>query len=368
MNAMQRACTAVSLPVRLVSVMLLLAGTAVAGDAMATTYRVVPLQLPAGTKLTGYTDPGAMDINVTGDVVGTVLDSNAGRTYAVEWSPPDYAMHILPAEGASSTRVTNIGDAGDILGVLNFPDASYVNVMWKSNGSYVQLANTTPGGWGHNPGPYDVNIHGVAVGSDSSSPGKPAVWTTPQTLRLLIRAPRDSYATAVNDSGMIVGCPIPTTHPHLHGFRWTPGVGVQELDDLPDGDDHDCANDVNNSGQIVGFGSSAIGKRAVLWDADGTSHDLGDLPGATSDTEYWANRVNNFGDVVGSTITSPTSVYWIWTSGTGMLPIDSLIDPNDPLHGAGTFYVYDINDAGVLVAALYQGTNSPPPVVLIPQP
>jgi hypothetical protein len=51
-----------------------------------------------------------------------------------------------------------------------------------------------------------------------------------------------------------------------------------------------------------------------------------------------------------------------------MLPIDNLIDPNDPLHGAGTFYVYDINDAGVLAAALYQGNNSPPPVVLIPQP
>ena len=89
MIALRRACTAGSRFARPLFSILLLAGTAVAGDAMATTYRIVPLTIPADAI---YGD--AFDINATGDVVGVIAVDN--ESLIVEWSPPDYAMRVLP--------------------------------------------------------------------------------------------------------------------------------------------------------------------------------------------------------------------------------------------------------------------------------
>ncbi len=112
MSALRRDCTAGSRFVRPLFSILLLAGTVVAGDAMATTYRIVALTIPADAK---YGD--AFDINATGDVVGAITTGD-NKVLAVEWSAPDYAMRVLPLpdEDIFTVQAVAINDAGDTLG------------------------------------------------------------------------------------------------------------------------------------------------------------------------------------------------------------------------------------------------------------
>lgn len=358
------ACAPDSRFVRRLFSILLLAGTATAGDALATTYRVVVLPIPAGTTLNRIYG-SYMDVNARGDVVGNLSDSGSNEeVYAVEWSPPDYAVRILPTDGATSTLVSAINDAGDSVGIIWTQIGNWRNLLWKSDGSFVRLTSSVRNHGGL-AGPINLNADGLIVGGlQIGGDVRPAFWPRPRILIPMINVTGPADAWAVNDSGVIVGCPLNGSGV-LHGFRSTPGGGVEELEDLPGGNNHTCAYDVNNSGQFVGFGYSNIGQRALLWEADGSMHDLGDLPGGASGIGYYANRLNSFGEVIGSTTNGGD---WLWAAGTGMLPIDSLIDPGDPLHGAGTFSLYGINDAGVLAAALNKDGGSVIPVLLIPQP
>lgn len=346
--------------------MLLLAGTAVAGDALATTYRIVPLPLPADMV---FTSDYTLDANATGDVVGNVYDLDRGRQSAVEWSAPDYAMRILPDEGTVYTFAMRIGDGGDILGLAYFPDSPYADVVWKSDGPFVRIAETTPRGAGTNSSPFDVNSHGVIVGHTSvgnRAVPKWAIWPNPDKLVVVgATGGRNDAARAISDSGAVVGGATTANRNIAHAFSLTRADGLRDLGDLPGGIDSSVANDVNNSGQAVGVGSTETGSRAVLWDADGTMHDLGNLPGAAGDLGYYGDRLNNMGEVIGST---STGLFWIWTAGTGMVPIDSLIDPNDPLYGTGSLRLWSLNDAGVMAASLNMGGGFSTPVMLIPQP
>ena len=371
MTCLPHTCTAVSRPLRHAFAMLLLAGAVVAGDVSATTYRVVVLPIPADS-----TGAEAYDVNAAGDVVGYVsVDDNI---LPVEWSPPDYAMRFLPLseEGISSGFALAISDAGDITGFGYDPEQrSDVPIMWKADGSHVRMATTTPrGGWkvglfANNMLP-NINIHGVVVGAAESMTRPitaPGIWVNPQTL-LVLKAPRNDMAYAVNDSGMVVGG-APGTIAPPQAFRWISGVGTQTLQNLPGGMGS-IAGDVNEFGQVVGLGylsdETAESQRAVLWDADGSIHDLGHLPGVGY-VGYRATRINNLGVVLGFDYADDES--WLWTAGTGMLSLDSMIDPNDPLYGAGQFSMRDLNDAGIVAGNLISHTTGETsPILLVPQP
>lgn len=359
-----------SLPIRLMSALFLVSGTAFAGDVLATTYRIVVLPMPTGTQLYGNIGPNLVNMNAAGDVVSTLFSRIAGEPSVVEWSPPDYGMRVLPKAQGSTTFAKAISDAGDILGMEVSQDGSKGNgVIWTSGGLFVRLATKTPGGKG-SAYPIDINSHAVVVGKiqirGDIPIGRPAVWLKPQVIQVLNRPlSADDLATAVNDSDMVVGYAATGEQNSVHAFSWTRGVGVRDLGDLPGGKDYSIANDVNNSNQIVGYGYSDVGQRALLWDADGSMHDLGDLPDTPSDIGYFATRLNNLGEVLGSTF---FGAGWLWTAGTGMLPIESLIDPNDPLYGAGSFYFSGISDAGVIAGTLLSPGAAPLPILLVPQP
>lgn len=372
MKTLRSARRTASLPIRLVSAMFLLAGAAIAGDAMATTYRVVVLPIPADS-----TGAEAYDVNAAADVVGYVFVD--GNILPVEWSPPDYAMRFLPlSEGdISSGFALAISDAGDITGFgYDEEQRMDVPILWKSDGSYVRMATTTPrGGWqagffANNMLP-NINIHGVVVGAANSMTRpitEPGIWVNPQTL-FVLKAPRNDMAYAVNDSGMVVGGTPYSTIAPPQAFRWMSGVGTQTLQNLPGGMGS-IAGDVNEFGQIVGLGylsdESAESQRAVMWDADGSIHDLGHLPGVGY-VGYRAIRINNLGAVLGYEYADNGS--WLWTAGTGMLPLDSMIDPNDPLYAAGQFSMRDLNDAGIVAGNLISHTTGEAsPILLVPQP
>jgi uncharacterized membrane protein len=150
-------------------------------------------------------------------------------------------------------------------------------------------------------------------------------------------------ATSINDRGAIAGFGALTDSGGTlvgRAFvrsrqRYTP------LDDLPGGVDGSYASDINNRGQVVGYGNSAEGIEPVLWE-DGTVTSLADS--STGFIRTQASAINDRGVVVGSGIRANRNVGFVWREGQ----IHEL--PAPP--GADSWNASDVNNFNV-VAGFY---------------
>lgn len=188
---------------------------------------------------------------------------------------------------------------------------------------------------GTNSGPGTINHGGEIAGyaetnsADSACPTAPAInGTGPQTL-------------------------------DLEAVIWGPGPGeIRELYPLP-GDTVGMAFGNNDVGQAVGTTGTcanlyppgfAAGPHAVLWDADGSVHDIGNLGGTSNPAVLAVGNVafaiNNRAQVTGISAVpgSLTAHPFLWTEATGMQDLGLL--PGDFI-GAGL----DLNDEGEVVGA-----------------
>jgi len=144
----------------------------------------------------------------------------------------------------------------------------------------------------------------------------------------------NSNAFNLNDRGEVIGfaengiadsCLDQGSHQvvQFEAVLWEPNGRVRELQPLP-GDTVGFAIGINNKGQVVGASglcsNTAIppnpsAPHAVLWDRDGTPHDLGNLGGTLSA----ASAINNRGEVDGAASDSRGIVHaFVWTKETGM--------------------------------------------------
>lgn len=121
-----------------------------------------------------------------------------------------------------------------------------------------------------------------------------------------------STATAINNSGQVVGSS------GKHGFLWDNSVMIDLGQLLPDPDGFGTgATAINDSGQVVGYS----GKHAFLWQ-DGVMSDLGTL-GTNECNRSVATAINNNGQVAGSSseVNSPFCAYLhnispvVWNNG-----------------------------------------------------
>jgi probable HAF family extracellular repeat protein len=105
---------------------------------------------------------------------------------------------------------------------------------------------------------------------------------------------------------------------------WGPDHKIRELLPLKD-DTVGFAFGTNDRGQVVGASGlcsntsippAPSAPHAVLWNEDGTPHDLGNLGG----TNNVANSINNRGDVVGTALSAKDGTIhaFLWTEDTGM--------------------------------------------------
>jgi len=187
----------------------------------------------------------------------------------------------------------------------------------------------------------------------------------------------------VNSKGEIAGiaetgtkdpdCPTATTFsgtgPQLYDYEavvWGPKPGdIRQLKPLP-GDTVGLALWINDNGQAVGASGTcanselpplAFGAHAVLWDPDGTPHDLGNL-GST--VLNMALGINNQGQVTGASALNDQAIppqghhAFLWTSATGMQDLGAL--PGDVASVGAA-----INDAGDVVGTSLDGDGNPSP-------
>lgn len=148
-----------------------------------------------------------------------------------------------------------------------------------------------------------------------------------------------SRALGVNNSGVVVG--EADTQFGTNGVVWRPDGSIQLLDS--GGQSSELFEDaraqaINNAGRVAGIARVGDFKHASYWDADGTFHDLGILPGGTVSL---AEAINSAGVMVGWSETDNGGNAMVW-DGTNTVVLPKL---GTNLYGEAT----GINDAGVIV-------------------
>lgn len=161
-----------------------------------------------------------------------------------------------------------------------------------------------------------------------------------------------SAATAVNDSGQVVGISGDCANAvggfsARHAVLWEKDGSVSRIGDLG-GEAWHTPMDINNRGEVVGFGNpsdvpgAAFGIEAFYWNPHTGIDSIGVLDGQTTSQ---ALGINGRGQVVGTSGGSPDGRRaFIWDGGE-LVDLNELVDPAYE----GTLLVAGhINDAGVI--------------------
>lgn len=158
-----------------------------------------------------------------------------------------------------------------------------------------------------------------------------------------------SYATAINDSGQVVGASYINKATAVdHAFVWSATTGLQDLGTL--GGYNSRAMGINNAGQVVGCADVSLNDRvpshAFLWTQSGGMQDLGSLGGGSC-----AFAINDAGQVVGySTVNTNFDQHaFLWTAASGMQDLGVPVSSET--------FAASINDSGMVVGTYYESVG-----------
>ena len=316
--------------------------------------------------------------------------------------PPTYTVTDLGPANNPFSQATGVDDFGLITGVATAADGSQHAVIWL-NGVMTDIGK--PGLEGPNSGAGPVNAFGQVIGGAETSLKDPNnenfcgyatglqclafVWRNGAGMTALpALGGTNSAWGGINNVGQVAGyaenahkdpacsgkAAVNGTGPQLFDFQaviWGPKAGqIQELSPLP-GDTVAMANSINDHGQAVGtsgtcantvVGGFEVGPHAVLWESNGSVHDLGNLGGTANTgllgagTEAWG--INNRGVVTGQAVLSGNEAFhpFLWSRETGMLDLGVL--PGD-LVGAGLGMNNNNDVVGASVSAPGPATGNP---------
>ena len=129
------------------------------------------------------------------------------------------------------------------------------------------------------------------------------IWDATNGVRDLGTLGGDSFATAINDSGTVVGTYIPLDKFYYHGFIWTEATGMVDLG-IPGGGDSMSAvcqpTAINSAGNVVGYGRQVDGRQvAFFWSPSGGFVTLGNLS-CNCDSANAAYAINDNDEVTGN--------------------------------------------------------------------
>lgn len=227
------------------------------------------------TPLVG-TSANALEINNLGQIAGEANDR------AVIWQ--NGLIIDLGTTGIYSEPAIAINDAGQVTGWqhTSATDASspYHAWIWDST-SGIQDIDTTGNSWA-----YDINELGTVVGRIGSPVHQGAIWENGSMTPIA----NTEQAQGINDLGQVVG--YSSSH---SAFLYNNGT-IIDLGKIGDSTD---AKAINNRTQIVGKYMINGSERALLW-SDGVMYELNDL--VTNSSGFlisYAADINNSGQIVG---------------------------------------------------------------------
>jgi len=304
--------------------------------------------------------------------------------------PTRYTVTDLGLVGGTPGQAYGISNGGLVVGAAAASPTVMHAILWYHR---LKVDIGARGLGGPNSAGFGVNEYGQIVGSaETSTPNSedfcgfntygfpsltdclPFVWQFGRMTALPTLGGANGQALAINNAGEVAGmAETPNADPNpdcaVSQFRpviWEKGQ-IRELPTYP-GDADGIPVGINDKGQVVG-GSGACGAfnplsgfyyvdyHALLWESDGSVHDLGNLGGSGSaalPVGNFAIGINNQGQVVGhSDLPNNTTFHaFLWTSETGMRDLGTLL-------GDVASLAIDINDGGDVVGASLDASFNP---------
>jgi len=303
--------------------------------------------------------------------------------------PAHYTVTDLGPTDSPFAQATGISNNSFVSGFAVVADGTQHAVVWYK-GRMIDIAR--PGLLGPNSGAFGINARAqaaVLAEINSKDPNnenfcaygtgllcRPFFWQGGVYTPLPLLGGNNGGVNYINAQGAVageaennvrdpectLGVEVNGNGPQVLDYEaviWGPGAGqIRLLPPLP-GDTVSAAMWINDGGQAVGVSGrcgntilpgAVAGPHAVMWDRDGSVHDLGNL-GGTSNPEILAVgnaalAINNAGQVTGvSALPGSKAIHpFLWTSDKGMQDLGLL--PGD-LFGAGLA----MNSRGDIVGA-----------------
>lgn len=293
-----------------------------------------------------------------GQVVG-LADACAGCGFhAFLWTPSapngtsGSMIDLGTLRGDQYSAATGVNNSGLVVGLSYYPTLGSAFIY---DGTMHDLGSLAPGSGSEAAG---INAVGEVVGSSGTAQGlqhaflwvpKKPEGTQGKMYDLGVPAGQaTSSASAINDSGVIVGSSLNADFLGGRAFVWrpdTPGGTTGTMTDLlqPPGVSDSGAAAISSNGLIAGTLITAAGQaHAFLFDT--AMHDLGTLPGGTESFGY---GINSSGVVVGysETAVRDNDHAALWAGGH-VSDLNRFLPGPAQAAGYVLQLAYAINDAG----------------------
>jgi probable HAF family extracellular repeat protein len=246
------------------------------------------------------TDGRAWCINNRGESVGEAFYYYSPCPYyALMWNAAGGMTDLGYLAGTNSSEAHGINDSGWTVGA-SFTIGTSGRKAFRNDG--VAMSDLGSLG-GTDSEAYAINNSGEIVGV-SGTTGNAAfhafLWNGSTGMQDLGTIGGESNGRAINEHGHVAGYSDPTADTR-HAFLWTPQEGMQDLGTLS-GRTHTEAYGINDGDEVVGTSYSIGGGtvHAFLWDAKNGMQDLNNLVDPSCGwTLFAANDINNTGCIVG---------------------------------------------------------------------
>ncbi|MCC7408213.1 MAG: DUF3466 family protein [Phycisphaeraceae bacterium] len=211
----------------------------------------------------GGTSSLAVSINNLGVMVGqadVLLPDWSTQFRAAQWSSTNSGPVSLSSLGGKYSHGASINDTRQVAGHAYNAQGQARAVRWSSSGAIQELG--TFGGarsWAT-----AINLFGQVVGraEDANGNAKAFFWNGATKTNLGTLGGANSSATSLNNLGLVVGVSDIPQSDQAHGFIWSAGKGMTDLNSLitpGSGWTVTSANDINDLGVIVGWATNGQG-------------------------------------------------------------------------------------------------------------
>jgi len=245
---------------------------------------------------------GMMDLGTLGgesDCSLSTAINNVGQVVGYSWKESDYkraflwdstnGMIDLGTLGGSYSYAYGINDSGQVVGFSETISGHTHAFLWDSTSDMTDLG-VLSGSYSYAHG---INNAGQVVGY---SGGNAFLWDSTSGWTTI---KQDAVADNINDSGQVIGRKMRVEE---NAVIWSEGVMTYLLSD-PENLSSACG--INNAGQVVGSAwyVPPSGNGAFLWDSINGAVPLEDLLLSPPDSEWEYLRIgkdiNNYGQIVG---------------------------------------------------------------------
>jgi probable HAF family extracellular repeat protein len=254
----------------------------------------------------GGTMSEARGINNSGQVVGWAYSAGSNDRHAFVTGPNGTDMTGLSIADGATSEASSINDSGQVAGWSRSAGSDAANAFITGPDGKGIVYLDSLGGANRSTFPMSVNNTGqvagfswVNNGADERAFITGLNGTGITSLGTLGTGPFSySYALSINNSGQVVGSSS-TNSGDSAFITGANGTGMTSLGFS--GGRHGVASDINDKGQVVGWGDTAHGTTDAFFYSDGNMTDLSELPSIAE--AGWINlrpeAINNEGQIAG---------------------------------------------------------------------